>query len=187
MQAWDGGGRGRGEAVTDTPRADWLASRAGNAHLVRGGIFGEADIPIDAEDLCRFLVSEAPSNMVLRDRCRGQLTISLTGSSGTVSSISTSRSVSFSTNENQSFSLWRKSGSCTVYFGQSAAAMARILRHIVAQCSGDSIDESSRLCYIVMCGCDMLVLYRSILTTRISCKLAAQQDTRGSITVHACQ
>ena len=61
MQAWNGGGRGRGEAVTDTPRADWLASRAGNAHLVRGGIFGEADIPIDAEDLCRFVVSEAPA------------------------------------------------------------------------------------------------------------------------------
>jgi hypothetical protein len=50
---------GRGEAVTDTPRADLLAE--GNAHLVRGGIFGEADIPIDAEDLCRF-VSGRPAS-----------------------------------------------------------------------------------------------------------------------------
>ena len=48
LQAWEG----RGEAVTDTPRADLLVE--GNAHLVRGGIFGEADIPINAEDLCRF-------------------------------------------------------------------------------------------------------------------------------------
>ena len=55
LQAWEG----RGEAVTDTPRADLLVE--GNAHLVRGGIFGEADIPIDAEDLCRFVVSEAPA------------------------------------------------------------------------------------------------------------------------------
>jgi hypothetical protein len=59
MQAWDAG-RGRGEAVTDTPRADLLAGQA-NAHLVRGGIFGEADIPIDAEDLCRF-VSGRPAS-----------------------------------------------------------------------------------------------------------------------------
>ena len=127
LQAWEG----RGEAVTDTPRADLLVE--GNAHLVRGGIFGEADIPIDAEDLVPFSSAHRRTwSFLLRDpsiACRGQLTISLTGSSGTVSSISTSRSVSFSTNENQSFSLWRKSGSCTVCFGQSAA-MARILRHI---------------------------------------------------------
>ena len=169
MQAWDGG-RGRGEAVTDTPRADLLA-RQGNAHLVRGGIFGEADIPIDAEDLCRFVSSV---EMVLpaagSHACKGQLTISLTGSSGTVSSISTSRSVSFSTNENQSFSLWRKSGSCTVCFGQSAA-MARILRHIVAQCLVECINDSlhgrSVISHCVVVTCDMPVLSVDLDSTHL--------------------
>lgn len=117
MQAWDGG-RGRGEAVTATPRADLLAGLRQCAPCT-GWDLWRSGHPDRCGRSCAVLVS-APSNMVLPPAgsiiaCRGQLTISLTGSSGTVSSISTSRSVSFSTNENQSFSLWRKSGSCTVY------------------------------------------------------------------------
>lgn len=45
--------------------------------------------------------------------CKVRLTTSFTGSSGMVSSVSASRSLSFSTKENQSFSDCLKSGSCT--------------------------------------------------------------------------
>lgn len=62
MQAWDGG-RGRGEAVTDTPRADLLAGLRQCAPCT-GWDLSRSGHPDRCGRSCAVLVS-APSNMVL--------------------------------------------------------------------------------------------------------------------------
>jgi hypothetical protein len=121
-------GRGDGEAVTDSPRADSLAKWEGIATYFEGcWVFGEPDVSINAEDLygqvselikCSSdsLVHFCGLDALLWTRRGLQLTMSLTGSSGTVSSISTSRSVRAAAIENQSRSACLKSGSCTAFF-----------------------------------------------------------------------
>ena len=74
-------------------------------YFVRSGVLGEADIAVYAENLQVSGVSLGWT------ACIVSRTMSLTGSSGIVSSISTSFSVNFSTNENQSFSDCLKSRS----------------------------------------------------------------------------
>ena len=74
-------------------------------YFVRSRVFGEADIAVHAEYL---QVRGVSLGWIA---CVVSRTMSLTGSSGIVSSTSTSFSVSLSTNENQSFSDCLKSRS----------------------------------------------------------------------------
>lgn len=100
-----------------------IGSEEDRTNLIRGLLLRKADIPVDPKDsISRQLVPSSKGQLVTHT--------SLTGSSGTVSSISVSFSVIFFTKLCQSFSACRNSASCTAQSSVSVASLGKLMRRL---------------------------------------------------------